>query len=424
MRRALRLLGATVAGTLLTAGSAAAALPRATADRPDDAPGVQVHVLYVVPRDGADRGLDTDGTIARSLSLAQGWLLRETGGRAVALDTAGGQLDVTFFRLATDDGAVAARGPFVRDQLELELFNAGFTSPSKLYAVYYDGSSTFACGGADPRPAFRGAFAALYLRGTPPDAAPCSSAVLGRSLAYLEFAMLHEIVHTLGFIPSCAPHARIDSRGGHVSDSPFDLMWTGNEPWGVHQPEQMRLDVGRDDYYGHGRAGCPDLSNSPYLVAAQRVAVATGGSGTGTVNVGDAALCPPDCSAQIARGSSVLLRAIPGTGSVFAGWSGACTGTGEECELTAAGPTAVAARFEKQQYRFSVAVRGAGRVRVGSTLCARRCTSLVEHGSALVLRAVPSRGARFLGWGGRCRGKGVCRVVVSEAGSVVARFGR
>lgn len=425
MRRALGLLGATVAASLVAAGPAPAALPRATADRPDDAPGAQVHVLYVVPRDGADRGLDTDGTIARSLSLIQGWLLRETGGRTLALDTAGGQLDVTFFRLATDDAAVAARGAFVREQVELELYNAGFTSPAKLYAVYYDGSSTWSCGGGDPQPTFRGAFAAMYLRGAPPGAPPCSSNVLGGSVpGYLEFGFLHEIVHTLGFVPSCAPHTRNDFAAGHVSDSRFDLMWSGPEPWGTSQPDQMRLDIGRDDYYGHGRAGCPDLSNSAYLVAAQRVTVATGGGGTGTVNVGDTALCPPDCSAQIARGSTVRLRATPGPGSVFVGWSGACTGENVECELTATGPTDVTARFEKQRYRFDVAVRGAGRVRIGSTLCARRCTSLVEHGSTVVLRAAPMRGAKFLGWSGGCRGKGVCRVVVRGPGSVVARFGR
>jgi hypothetical protein len=424
MRRALGLLGAAVAVVLCAAGPAGAALPRATADRPDDAPGAQVHVLYVVPRDGADRALDTDGTIARSVALIQGWLLRETGARGLALDTAGGQLDVTFFRLATDDAAVAARGAFVREQLELELFNAGFASPSKLYAVYYDGSSTWSCGGGDPQPAFRGAFAAMYLRGTPPGAPPCSSNVLGGSVpGYLEFGFLHEIVHTLGFVPSCAPHARNDYAAGHVSDSRFDLMWAGSEPWGTNQPDQMRLDVGRDDYYGHGRPGCPDFANSTYLAAAAPITIATLGSGRGRVGFGTAT-CPPACTTQLARGATLRLRAQPENGSVFAGWSGGCGGTGEECELAVTGPTQVAARFEKQRYRFDVAVRGAGRVRIGSRLCARRCTSVVEHGSTLVLRALPSRGARFLGWSGRCRGKGVCRVVVEAPGSVAARFGR
>jgi hypothetical protein len=405
---------------LWTGGPAAAALPRATADRSDDAPGAQVHVLYVVPRDGADRGLDTDGTIARSISLVQRWLVRETGGRGLAVDTSGGQLDVTFFRLATDEAVVTARGGAVRDQIEQELYNAGFRS-AKLYAVYYDGGSLPACGAGDPQPSFRGAFAAVFLRGTPPDGPPCSTNVLGGSVpGYLEFGMLHEIVHTLGFVPSCAPHATT-FRGPHVSDSEFDLMWSGPLPWRTDRPDLMRLDVGHDDYYGHGRAGCLDLANSPYLVAAQPVTVATHGGGTGTVNLGDAALCPPDCSAHLARGTTVRLHAEPGPGSVFAGWSGGCTGTGE-CEVAV--PTQVTARFEKAQYRFEVVVRGAGRVRSGSTLCARRCTSLVEYGSTLVLRALPTRGSRFLGWSGRCRGKGVCRVAVRGPGSVMARFGR
>ena len=87
----------------------------------------------------------------------------------------------------------------------------------------------------------------------------------------------------------------------------------------------MRLDVGHDDYYLHGRAGCPDLAQSPYLVAAEHVTVATGGGGTGTVIIGDAALCPPDCSIQLARGGLLRLIATPAAGSVFTGWSGAWT---------------------------------------------------------------------------------------------------
>jgi hypothetical protein len=255
-----------------SAGTGAPAQERTTSDRPDDVSGPQVHVLYVIPRDGEDRGLDTSGTISRTVDSWQTWLRRQTGGRILRADTFRGALDVSFFRLAASDADVAARGQYVREQLEAELYAAGYTSAGKMYAVYYDGSSTWSCGGADPEPAVRGNFSALYLKGAPPGAPPCASNRLGLDPpGYLEFAMLHELVHSLGFVPRCAPHARGDYEAGHVSDSPFDLMWSGSEPWRTDRPDEMQLDVGRDDYYAHGRSGCPDLASSPYLVDAPEV---------------------------------------------------------------------------------------------------------------------------------------------------------
>jgi hypothetical protein len=72
--------------------------------------------------------------------------------------------------------------------------------------------------------------------------------------------MLHEILHTLGAVPTCAPHHH---RAGHVSDRTDDIMWAGTGAWQV----PGHLDPGRDDYYGHGRSDCFDLARSPYLTS-------------------------------------------------------------------------------------------------------------------------------------------------------------
>ncbi len=263
---------------------AGAALPRSSSDRQDDRAGPQVHFLYVVPRDGADRGLDTNSAITNSIGSWQEWLRGQTGGRQLYVDTSQGEIDVSFFRLAMDDAAVASRGAYVREQIEEEIYAAGFNSPSKIYAVYYDGSSTWACGGGDPDPIFRGAVAALYLKGAPPGWIPCATNPLGGTPpGYFEFAMLHEIMHTLDFAPPCAPHV---TRLDHVSDSQHDLMWAGDAPWLTGQPQLMTLDVGHDDYYLHGRADCPDFANSPYLAPAAAPAPAPapapGGGDTGS----------------------------------------------------------------------------------------------------------------------------------------------
>jgi hypothetical protein len=238
-------------------GQAAAALPRATADRLDDWPRgtAQLHVVYVVPSDGGDRALDTSGTLGFSVDSFQRWLAGQSDGRALRLDTFGGELDVTFHRLARTDAEVASNGPFVRDVIERDLRSAGAIVATKLYAVYYDGSSTFACGGGAWPPVLPGQVGAMYLRGvrcpSDPIAAP------GLPPRYIEFAMLHELFHTLGAVPQCAPHHTL---AGHTSDDPRDLMYSGPRDWVPYF-----LDVGRDDYFGHRRSGCLDLASSPFL---------------------------------------------------------------------------------------------------------------------------------------------------------------
>jgi hypothetical protein len=57
--------------------------------------------------------------------------------------------------------------------------------------------------------------------------------------------------------------------------------------------------------------------------------VATGGSGTGSVTSNTGGIdCPGSCSATYVYGTSVTLTPSPSGGSTFAGWSGACSGTG------------------------------------------------------------------------------------------------
>jgi hypothetical protein len=254
---------AALAVAALALAVAAPAAARDTADRPDDHPKAdQVHVMYVVPSDGGDRGLDENGTLAGSVASWQAWLRGQTGGRGLVLDTAGGELDVTFVQLAASGEEVAGHGVFVRDELERQIRALGFDAPNKIYAVYYDGPvRADACGGGAWPPTLPGSVAAMYLRGElPPQYAQCDTNPFAGATdppGYMEYAMLHEVLHTMGFVPECAPH---HTRRGHSSDSPTDLMYAGDEPW---TPEV--LDVGRDDYFATGRSDCLDLATSGFL---------------------------------------------------------------------------------------------------------------------------------------------------------------
>jgi hypothetical protein len=50
-------------------------------------------------------------------------------------------------RMPRTSSDVASLGAYVRAEVQADLQRAGFNEPTKLYAVYYDGASTYACGG-------------------------------------------------------------------------------------------------------------------------------------------------------------------------------------------------------------------------------------------------------------------------------------
>jgi hypothetical protein len=248
----LALAGATVAS---------AVLPRSTKDRKDGNRLPQIHLIYAVPLDGEDRGLDTDGTIVRSVQASSRWFQEASGGRALRFDDFRGELDITFVRLAKTDAQISARGVFVRDEIEKLLRAKGFKKANKIYAVYYDGSSTHACGGGSWPPVLKGSVAALYLRGEIPGFLPCSDNPFAQDEAspgYWEFVLVHEVLHTLGFVATCAPSHVLS---GHVGDDNEDLMYAGDQPW-----RPGLLDVNRDDYFAHSNSRCPDLMDSKFLL--------------------------------------------------------------------------------------------------------------------------------------------------------------
>jgi hypothetical protein len=73
--------------------------------------------------------------------------------------------------------------------------------------------------------------------------------------------------------------------------------------------------------------------------------VTLAGTGTGTVTSDVAGIaCGADCTQAYTTGTVVTLTATPAAGSVFAGWSGACAGTGT-CPVTMTQARAVTATF-------------------------------------------------------------------------------
>jgi hypothetical protein len=82
-----------------------------------------------------------------------------------------------------------------------------------------------------------------------------------------------------------------------------------------------------------------------YINATQAMSVARAGTGSGTVISSPPGIdCGLDCSESYSYNTPVTLSASAGTGSTFAGWSGACTGTGM-CHVTMNAAKSVTATF-------------------------------------------------------------------------------
>jgi plastocyanin len=96
---------------------------------------------------------------------------------------------------------------------------------------------------------------------------------------------------------------------------------------------------------GCGKAAASDIYKvlDPELAG---LTVAKAGSGTGTVTSTPAGInCGTDCTQDYPGGSSVTLVATPAADSFFAGWSGACAGTGP-CSVNMDAAKTVTATFE------------------------------------------------------------------------------
>lgn len=75
----------------------ASATSRAIIDQADDLSGYQIRIFYVVPADGTDRGLDTNGRIATWLGQASAYTKRKIG-LTPAFDTYKNTYDIGFLK--------------------------------------------------------------------------------------------------------------------------------------------------------------------------------------------------------------------------------------------------------------------------------------------------------------------------------------
>ncbi len=154
------------------------------------------------------------------------------------------------------------------------------------------------------------------------------------------------------------------------------------------------------------------------------LAVTRAGSGDGRITSSPAGIdCGAMCTGTYDINSAVTLTATPDATSTFAGWTGACTGTGT-CSITMNASQSVTATFIPKNYNLSVSRTGAGSVvsSTGGIYCGAHCTGSILVGTPVTLTATPDSGATFTGWSGGCSGTGTCSVTMDAAKNITATF--
>ncbi|HYD40014.1 MAG TPA: hypothetical protein VEB43_04235, partial [Anaeromyxobacter sp.] len=125
------------------------------------------------------------------------------------------------------------------------------------------------------------------------------------------------------------------------------------------------------------------------------------GQGLGAVS-GGAISCGAACSASLESGTVVTLTASPEVGSAFAGWSGACAGTGA-CTVTMTAARTVTATFNPiiaENYTLTVVKTGSGSGTVtgAGISCGATCTASYPAGASVTLTATPAAGSALVRW--------------------------
>lgn len=162
------------------------------------------------------------------------------------------------------------------------------------------------------------------------------------------------------------------------------------------------------------------------------------GGGSGRVQGTEGIDCPGVCWADMESFYDVVyqpatLYATADSGSIFAGWGGAClfTGTSRTCTIPRfydATRKAIA-RFERltilkpSALMVSVVGTGAGTVTAPGIACPGDCAQSYLLDAPVPLTATPAPGSSFAGWSGACSGSAsACTVTMSASKSVTAEF--
>jgi hypothetical protein len=361
----------------------------ASTDRPDAIAGRQVHVVYALPSDGADRWADVGPGITTDLAALVVWWRQQDYTRAPRFDLAPfsclpsmGALDISQVRLPQDsayfyDGAT--RFYRLRDALAA----VGFDDPDKKYLVYYDTPNPLPlgiCGEGVQDPLRGGSFGYAEVLLAPNLEANPTTTGCGQIWSpsyrggYSAMVAGHELIHTFGAVdktsPGGPPHVCPDSPG-HVCDSDVDIMRPGGKTYWL---DNTLLDFNHDDYYAHTGSWW-DIQDSPWLSHLNEptysidVAEGEGVKSVSSDLPGIDCVAATACHSTWDNGTAVVLTAEAADGYSRVVWGGACAPARAEaaCALTMNANAPVTVSFLKSLEAVSFSTH-ATRARVQAVL--------------------------------------------------------
>jgi Divergent InlB B-repeat domain len=400
--------------------------PVGTDRKPDIAAGQELHVIYAHPSDAPDRIGTMANAIATDMATADAWWRRQDGTRTIRFDLFGFPTCPGLGRLDLADVALPNGSSFYSplesrfQRLTSQLIGAPFnySSRNKRYLVYFDGPAeqTNVCGQGGTAGGL--GYAILFVQ-------TCRQNVGDGGTAAI--TAVHEFIHSLGAVAPGAPHECAPPNDGHVCDNPLDILYWLNSG---QQLDNELLDVGRDDYYGTGNSR--DIRPSGFLVhldAAQfpfALGIA-GGAGAGSVSADLPGIeCSESCTSTWEAGSTITLTETPAENMRFAGWSGACSGLSPVCTVTIDAAKNATATFAAPgaTHVLRASVKGKGRVTSSPAgiSCPGKCSGSFAAERTVRLAAKPSKGYKFTGWSGACKGRGACSLLLSGDSAVQATF--
>jgi len=188
------------------------------------------------------------------------------------------------------------------------------------------------------------------------------------------------------------------------------------------------LDAGGETHVLYDHFACGQATESDVWEIAEEapIQLSVTVQGAGDVTSTPAGInCGSDCSETYDVVTGVTLTATPSGSAVFAGWSGACTGTSTTCTLTMNGPKLVTATFSNKPV-LTVIKTGRGTVTSSPTGidCGTDCAEPYNQGTPVTLTATPTDAtSTFTGWsGGGCSGTSPCVVTMDASKQVTATF--
>ena len=223
----------------------AAATSRFVIDQADDLTGYQIRMFYVVPADGTDRGLDTNGRIATWLDQASAYTKRKIG-LTPAFDTYKNIYDIGFLK-SKYSLAELASNPLEKLRSEVTTSQLGAL---KVAGFIIDGDiSPGLCGLAQrPSDVFFVTLAPGCWKDTPYYNEEIPETFIAR-------VIVHEWFHTLGVKHICQEN---------------ELMWATDNGCTVSEPTIEEIDEQRKYYIRADLAGV-DISILPVWLETNRL---------------------------------------------------------------------------------------------------------------------------------------------------------